>query len=341
MATQKTLNPRESAKLIASLSTNVFIEKTGIQRIAQEVLRGLKSRDVHIDNFSQHNLHPSKHDPRTVDWIFLLDTLNFCFWPEGDDTKWEVTKHTGYFALCAALKRAISQNQLRTEPFFYSAITKEDLEFILQGDNASAKIPLFMERLKCLHEIGRVLTKKYYGSFVNCIYSCKNSAEKLLKLIVTDFECFRDEADYKGHRVSFYKRAQILIGDIWACYGGKGLGEFHDIDKITMFADYRVPQVLVHFGAMRYSKYLLEILQSNTVLPPGSPLEVEIRGCSIEVIEQVKDEVKSLIEASPDLALKKSDCNAILIDHFLWDYRRQHAENLESIPFHKVKSIYY
>jgi len=39
--------------------------------------------------------------------------------------------------------------------------------------------------------------------------------------------------------VSCYKRAQILIADIWACCEGQGLGAFDDIDSITMFADYR------------------------------------------------------------------------------------------------------
>ena len=39
--------------------------------------------------------------------------------------------------------------------------------------------------------------------------------------------------------VTFWKRAQILIGDIWACFRGEGLGTFHDIDVLTMFADYR------------------------------------------------------------------------------------------------------
>jgi hypothetical protein len=39
--------------------------------------------------------------------------------------------------------------------------------------------------------------------------------------------------------VSFWKRAQILVADIWACFEGKGLGTFHDIDSLTMFADYR------------------------------------------------------------------------------------------------------
>lgn len=39
--------------------------------------------------------------------------------------------------------------------------------------------------------------------------------------------------------VAIYKRAQILIADIWSSFSGIGFGEFHDIDKLTMFADYR------------------------------------------------------------------------------------------------------
>lgn len=33
-----------------------------------------------------------------------------------------------------------------------------------------------------------------------------------------------------------YKRAQILVADLWACFDGEGYGRFSDIDNITMFA---------------------------------------------------------------------------------------------------------
>lgn len=33
--------------------------------------------------------------------------------------------------------------------------------------------------------------------------------------------------------------------------------------------------------------------------------------------------------------------NAILIDNYLWQYRRDHADEMEHIPFHKVRCIYY
>ena len=63
--------------------------------------------------------------------------------------------------------------------------------------------------------------------------------------------------------VALYKRAQILIGDIWACCGGTGYGAFSDIDSITAFADYRVPQLLVWFDVLQYSDSLLRMLHSG------------------------------------------------------------------------------
>ena len=57
------------------------------------------------------------------------------------------------------------------------------------------------------------------------------------------FPCFRDETSFQGRRVRLYKRAQILVADLWACFNGEGLGEFHDIDKITMFAGASQPLI--------------------------------------------------------------------------------------------------
>ena len=37
---------------------------------------------------------------------------------------------------------------------------------------------------------------------------------------------------------------------------GQDLGEFHDIDQLTMFADYRVPVTLKELGILKYDKDL-------------------------------------------------------------------------------------
>eukprot|EP00983_Pelagomonas_calceolata_P029596 927260-Pelagomonas_calceolata.AAC.4 len=56
--------------------------------------------------------------------------------------------------------------------------------------------------------------------------------------------------------VFFYKRAQIFVGDVYGALQGKGLGAFHDIQELTMFADYRVPVVLRVMGILEFSSEL-------------------------------------------------------------------------------------
>lgn len=59
------------------------------------------------------------------------------------------------------------------------------------------------------------------------------------------------------------------MADTWSVLEGKGDGSFEDISSITMFADYRLPQILAHLGALKYSdellKKLLEGSQSSIV----------------------------------------------------------------------------
>ncbi|KAK0082210.1 hypothetical protein PV326_007285 [Microctonus aethiopoides] len=236
-----------------------------------------------------------------------------------------------------ALFRNIQEGVPIIDPNYFANINKDDLGRILRGDSGSETIPLLDERVQNLQQVGKILVEKYNSTFVECVKAAQYSAEKLLKLIINEFECYRDEADFYGHRVSFYKRAQILIGDIWSCYKGKDLGEFNDIDIITMFADYRVPQVLMHFGALRYSNPLLSTLQTGTELEFGCIEESEIRGCSIEIVERVVDRVRTLIKQYPNLNINPFSCNPIVLDHFLWDYRRKNAEKLAYLPFHKVR----
>ena len=76
-------------------------------------------------------------------------------------------------------------------------------------------------------------------------------------------------------------------------------------------------------------------------MKPGSIEEIEIRGCSIEAVERVVKEIKLLNNENPSLGIQNSDYNSILVDHFLWDYRRKHVDELDHIPYHKIRTIYY
>ena len=137
--------------------------------------------------------------------------------------------------------------------------------------------------------------------------------------------------------MSFHKRAQILVADIWCLFEGSGEGRMAGIDGLTMFADYRVPQSLQHYGVFKYSDQLMDHLKAEKLLESGHRWEQEIRGCSIEAVERITAKVKE------ELAKRGSDAvvNSILVDQYLWGYRRQHNTEMGNCPYHRVRSIYY
>lgn len=67
----------------------------------------------------------------------------------------------------------------------------------------------------------------------------------------------------QGTKISFYKRAQILVADFWGMMEARGEGSITNIDWLTMFADYRVPQALVYLGVLRYSDSLSQVLKNG------------------------------------------------------------------------------
>lgn len=108
------------------------------------------------------------------------------------------------------------------------------------------------------------------------------------------------------------KRAQIFVADVWGAFEGKGIGNFNDISKLTMFADYIVPAVLKNWGVLKYSPELerkinegeeivsgkLKICGSRQIFyficnfVSGSEEEVEIRSCCITTTELLREKMK-------------------------------------------------
>lgn len=122
--------------------------------------------------------------------------------------------------------------------------------------------------------------QKYTCSITNCIQAANGSAAGLVNLLADDFSCFRDEFRWQGRRkpIRFLKRPQILVADLWACFQGESYGSFRDIDKITMFADYRVPQILSTLGCLSYSPPLAAAVKEKEVISSGSNWEMQLRG---------------------------------------------------------------
>jgi len=112
------------------------------------------------------------------------------------------------------------------------------------------------------------------------VWSANGSAAGLVNILARDFPCFRDEFKFESRRkpVRLLKRAQILVADLWACFDGQDYGDFYDIGKITMFADYRVPQILQSMGCLYYSPSLMSTIKHGKTIKSGSYWELQIRG---------------------------------------------------------------
>ena len=101
-----------------------------------------------------------------------------------------------------------------------------------------------------------MLAAEFGGQAANLVRAARGSAVELVRLITAHFPGFRDAAVYHGRQVFLHKRAQIFVADVFGALRGRGLGRFHDIDQLTMFADYRVPVVLASMGVLKYSPAL-------------------------------------------------------------------------------------
>ncbi|XP_053310493.1 queuosine salvage protein [Spea bombifrons] len=337
------LQPREAGKFIAENSKDVFVDSEGIWKLAEKLFEKINRKEITLAGWkSLHELNPQSSGEDAVNWVFFADTLNFSFWSESEEQKYLVKyngkEYTGYWSLCAAINRALDEGIPITSASYYSNITMDHLKHVLRSDS-DFPIPMIEERLQILHDTGKILVETFGGSFLNVVKMSEKSAMALMHLVVKHFPSYCDEATFQGEKVAFYKRAQILVGDIWGVLEGKGDGCFYDISKITMFADYRIPQALVHFGVMRYSKELLQKLHKGWLFQNGDVEEIEIRGCSIWAVELICEHIRELFKKKGEKM--SNEINPVLIDHFLWDYARDNRVEIDIIPLHRVRCIYY
>ncbi|XP_073502609.1 queuosine 5'-phosphate N-glycosylase/hydrolase-like [Phyllobates terribilis] len=337
------LSPRDAGKFITENSKDVSVDMPGVHSLAEKLFEKIRRKEITLKGWkSLHELNPQGSGEDAVNWVFFADTLNFSFWSEKDDKKFLVKykgkEYSGYWSFCAAMNRALDEGIPLTTASYYSNITMDQLKHVLRSDS-DFPIPMIEERLEILHQTGKILLEKFDGSFLNCLKMSERSAVRLMQLVVENFPSYRDEGIFQGQKVAFYKRAQILVGDTWGVLEGQNDGCFHDIDKITMFADYRIPQALVHFGTMRYSEDLLKKLKEGWLFRYGDHEEMEVRGCSIWAVELVCDHLRELFQKNGEKM--SNEINPVLIDHFLWDYARDYREQIKEVPFHRVRCIYY
>ncbi|KAI6095793.1 hypothetical protein EDD16DRAFT_719449 [Pisolithus croceorrhizus] len=395
-------SPVVSSAEFAMMETSIVrVNPEGVKRAADYISRKIVAEQYTPRTWRTQPLHIcppepySPSDPLTrqcLNWVFIISALNFSFWSERDGTPerygvewrkgWGVEErvvHTGYWSLVAAVNRALGENIPITDPAFYSSESLCPDSLIAYVFRAAAQcrepIPLLQERIAIMREVGSVLCNDFNGSYLGLLESFhsrnfgQGTALDLAQMVTNTFPSFRDEQWLNGRKVFFWKRAQILVAETWAAFYPENPAYLHPIfpngpaiNTLTMFADYRVPQILHHLRILEYPDFLIHKLQAGTYLTPGCREEISLRAASIVAVEKLRNEIIRLRgesheesgEAGRDDAIDAGQHNeevsSVLIDFYLWDLAKkiergeEQIEEMvtsEMVPVHRTRSIWY
>lgn len=264
----------------------------------------------------------------TAQYYFFLDSTNFCFWTTKSRARWEYQVNgewqKGYYAYSRALKDAYERDPRMFDANYLRAIPEEDFRAIFaQGRN---ELLLMDERLAIIRENYGILADKYEGSVLKLIEAADTDADKLVELLLDEFTTFRDTAEFEGETVYLLKRPQIFCSDLY--FTGLPELKLKNLEHLTIFADYKLPQLLEQFGALHYASELTKDIETETLIPPGSQKELELRASSIAAVEILREEMEKLGRSITSNEL----------DWILWVKAKQMAF---AKPHHRTLTTFY
>lgn len=242
---------------------------------------------------------------RTERYLLVLDTLNFSFWtPPG----WTAPKR-GYRELAVALRHIFESGDELATAGALRELTPARLEILLGGP-----LPMLEERAAALRELGR-------HGFEGLI---EPTAAATAGALAANLQSYRDVALYDGRRIPILKRAQIAAADLH----GAGVRTFPDLDALTCFADYKLPQILRHWGALVLAPDLARRVDALAPLTAGEPAEVELRCATVTCVERLRDA----------LGARGRQLRAVEVDWILWEA----AQDLGGMaPYPRTRTLFY
>jgi hypothetical protein len=275
-------------------------------------------------------LDPSAHffgePPETAAFILTLDSINFGsgWFPHFQ----KIPGKSGYFTVATRLTEYFRRNGPLTAVSLQT-LTPEGCADIFGQPRGGPVDELMAHFAKALNDLGALLHTEYGGDPLALIGAAAESAENLAG-ILTRMPYFRDVAEYDGAPVPFYKRAQLTAADLALAFNHQVPGRFHDLDRLTIFADNLVPHVLRLDGILVYDPALARRIDQGELIPPGSPEEVEIRALAVDAVERIGDELRATGRKVSSMDL----------DYLLWN-RGQQPEYKQAKPRHRTRTVYY
>ena len=256
-------------------------------------------------------------------YLILCESLNFCFWDF--DVKWKIEYkgewYSGSYGLFYAISKAIKNGYNLLDIDYLEKLTLEELDDIFKG---TTSIPLLKERYEIIKQL--VAEFKNIDDLTKTIQG-DNDLE-LLNKILSNFSNFRDISISKGQEVYFFKRAILLVGDLLLNVDYIKKTVKND-DNMLACADYKIPQVLRHFGILEYSPVLANLVDNKKQILHDEEKEIEIRANMIYSVELIKQKLKQ----------NNIELNSIQIDNALWLLSKN--KEYKDKPHHLTKTIYY
>jgi len=267
---------------------------------------------------------------QAIGLVCVFNCVNFCFWAPKGKPKWAVQIDgemiDGASGMFCALEEALVNGVPLLDARFLSEMTQDQLGRLLSG---TTEVPLLNERVRGLQEAGEVLLKHFDGSFMDVVKLAQGDAAELTNIFIRFFPLFNDFTVIDGSKIEFYKRAQLTVDMVNYRLMKLGAGELWSLDKLTAFADYKVPQILREFGILEYAPPLAERVDSYIEIDADSREEAEIRSATIWAIEEIKE---TLIPRYPRITARQ-------LDDYLWSAAQK--ESPDRKPYHRTRTIFY
>lgn len=254
---------------------------------------------------------------KIVNFLLFFEAIDYSFFGE---PKWTIKTDEGYKDGSDALMYIMLKYIKENNNYDFDNLTFNEFSSMLSGN---IKIPLLKERYDTLNQISKVIKEKMGGNFYNYIKNVTTDNE-LLSIIISNFESFKDEREYNGKIIYFYKLAQLLTSDI--LHIREKLENINvTYSNLIGCADYKIPQTLRALDIIKYNQRLSEIVDNKREISISSKYEVEIRASQIVVIDYIKS--------------KLNNVNAIDINDFLFLYSKK-VKNIAK-PYHLCRNTNY
>jgi hypothetical protein len=269
-----------------------------------------------------------------IDFVMVADSIDTAFTDFARHEKFQVDYLGQHWsdseAEFACIKRAVDNGIPFLDGNYLAKITRSELDKVFQGN---IEMPMLDEKLKALHQVGKVLAENYDGHFHKFIHACSpklyDNGNGLIDRLVAEFSRFKDVSMLDGHEIKFYKLPQLGIWMLYSTLRKPGRFRLDDPQKMTAFADYIVPVALRLHGITSYSEKLERAINSHQLIPRDSRWEIEIRAHCIYATAVLTEEINKL--RPPDLKVIIPQIDARFWTHF----------HTTTWPHHLTQTIMY